>query len=417
MTTPILDQPLHQLDMACYVTRDGEFPCFGVASAPRPFVLEEAITRALSFRQNETHLTGGWLEDEALARHLGFEDGARVREEIIFWFALLCTPKFRGEKRELISRADVLKATKTLPAKSTNDEVLKKVEKFGLITSSYAIASSLRLLRELLGYEEAFAYLVNHVRAQKFSPKYDLNRFLSFNEYMRWLGPPPTDVKDAVHAQLNALLDDYPLTEAWIAALAESWAMLRDETRGAQARALLEESEKTFSSESLLLLICQEPDEERVLALIAAKKRGKATLTPGRVVRLWCSRFGLEHFDVLITRIVLPVIKKNELMTTLIWSVLMEIKAPECVELLKSYSPIYSLSTKPLATLYLTAPERYAVEGLLRLCKKQKFRLAALRTLKEMMAAHPDMLTQIHEVASTHPKSVQKVIAAEFPLT
>lgn len=366
---------------------------------PRPFDEAACIALALEAKAPEgrvqhradvRRITEGWRETI----------GAISREELAFWASLLLEPDYVSASQ--------------LSASFTKDDVRQALGKltpeaeyqryFELLRASTAPSNEryevfARLLLEVAPYLEVLAFIFETV-----TPR-------NWGDWLPWLGLPPEADREQAEQLLVAAVNASELT-LWL-----NGNMCRIISAIPRQKAIVNlldihvEEGRDWERETFDVAYLLEDDAQRLEFLQNAYRTGRTAPREEDVREVWrfFAHYGHEHLDVLVEQILGHF--RNSYEFTAVLDAITTLKHPDVVALMVKLSKSEHLLRR--IEEYLYTGERYALEGLLRLCEKKSARRDwALDHLRALLRATPSISASLTTLAAAHhPKGVQKLVA------
>ena len=381
------------------------------AEQPRVFQPHEATERALNGRKDPRGNASLRVDTSVIVDGWRRTDNLLTREEAAFWFSILVTDGYSRGQVSIITPLWVRRRSGRYKADTPARDFIEALEKscFIRVMNSWSYGSGwigplgvlLRLLRELVPYEDALAFVLAH------APRWYIG------QWVESLGPP-RDAKEReaalarVEPVWSALFDGGARVERDTATL---FSMIPCAAGIEAALKPFIEGERPWTTDAIEIALHLDDPRVILTSLQGAEREKDRAMTRSQITR-FIARLDpdLEHLDTLFD-LALPCRDLDEFEETL--RGLLSIRAPEVVERL--YGALKNPNHAALFDAYLSTDDPAILEGLLRLCKsRSKRQIWALERLRACAREHPASVQTMRDLASSHDDRVQKLIARAF---
>lgn len=329
-------------------------------------------------------------------------DGLLSKKEVAFWFSLVLERDYLIEvsgKIEPMTRDRVRSMMGKVDADSPPSryrELMLAHHVFSLFKCEAQVITLAQLCREVMPWDDALEFIMAHAPHRHVV------------EWVMALGPP----REGVSTRARAIIKQWFMAQPDTMAVVDMHKLLtmypHDELIIAHAEALIAQDGKL--SDTYASMVMELEDQELALSYIESVSCSRYNAFSSGDVYRFFARYGFEHTDMLVRRIKdIPPSKRR------LYDVkpLLHICSPEMV--VSMYDFVGDADLRSAIEDYATTDARYALEGLLRLCKRQgKKRDWALSRMCVLIHERAGVAQDLRTLAATHSKGVRALIEQEF---
>ena len=326
------------------------------------------------------------------------KDNVLTRDETAFWFSLFLEKSYVYD--DYNAEEFTQEKARAMMGKVSVDDPYERYFELMLehdVFSNYYGNQSLlaRLLRDIAPYDKVLKFLGDNLQ-----PSY-------LGNWVEQLGPPPEESLEASKKMMAEIFKNTNYDNIWLNSnLSKMLATIPYNEAISELLKRHVNSKRDWDSNTIKMSYNLD-DRDTLIEYLKKIKRWSYQRPADDEIYGFFSIYEYEHTDVLLKKIIYHYRKKSgfdQLLKTVF-----NIRSPEVVEV--SYDLLRTASLKPLIDNYVARHERYALEGLLRLChsrsKKRDWALSQMRILVDKDAQVAQDLKTLAE--KDHPKRIQEL--------